>query len=130
MGKPAAKQGDMVTATDIHIVLIPSPAGSVPTPLPHPFVGTLSGDLSSDVRVMGQWVATVGSTAQNQPPHIPQGGSFQRPPSNRGQILVGSATVRVNGRPAARTGDTVMTCADPVDAPNGSIVAVGTVNFG
>jgi len=130
LGKPAAKQGDMVTATDIHIVLIPSPAGSVPTPLPHPFVGTLSGDLSSDVRVMGQWVATVGSTAQNQPPHIPQGGSFQRPPSNRGQILVGSATVRVNGRPAARTGDTVMTCADPVDAPNGSIVAVGTVNFG
>ena len=38
MGQPAAKQGDKVVATDIHIVNIPSPGGPVPTPLPHPFV--------------------------------------------------------------------------------------------
>jgi len=43
MGQPAAKQGDQVVATDVHIVLIPSPGGPVPTPLPHPFVGIISG---------------------------------------------------------------------------------------
>ena len=36
MGQPAAKQGDQVMATDTHIVMIPSPGGPVPTPLPHP----------------------------------------------------------------------------------------------
>ena len=36
MGQPAAKQGDQIVATDTHIVLVPSPGGPVPTPLPHP----------------------------------------------------------------------------------------------
>ena len=39
MGQPAAKQGDQVIATDIHIVMIPSPGGPVPTPLPNPVRG-------------------------------------------------------------------------------------------
>lgn len=130
MGQPAAKQGDMVTAVDIHIILIPSPGGPVPTPLPHPFNGILTGGLSSNVMVMGLPAATVGSTADNMPPHIPQGGPFQKPPTNKGQIITGSGTVLINGKPAARNGDTALTCADPVDAPNGKIVAVGTVMIG
>ncbi|MGB2854702.1 MAG: PAAR domain-containing protein, partial [Dehalococcoidia bacterium] len=53
MGQPAAKQGDQITATDIHIIMIPSPTGPVPTPLPHPFSGIINGGLSSDVIIEG-----------------------------------------------------------------------------
>ena len=126
MGQPAAKQGDQILATDIHIVMIPSPGGPVPTPLPHPFVGIIGGSLSADVKIMGRPAAVVGSTADNTP-HIPQGGPFQKPPMNRGQIIMGSPTVFINGKPAARNGDTALTCNDPADLPVGTVVAVGTV---
>jgi uncharacterized Zn-binding protein involved in type VI secretion len=102
----------------------------VPTPLPHPFNGILSGSLSSNVMIMGVPAATVGSIADNTPPHIPQGGPFQKPPTNKGQIITGSGTVLINGKPAARNGDTAMTCNDPVDMPVGTVVAVGTVMIG
>jgi uncharacterized Zn-binding protein involved in type VI secretion len=130
MGQPAAKQGDKITGMDTHIIMIPSPGGPVPTPLPHPFSGMLDGSLSADVKIMGMPAATVGSTATNMPPHIPQGGPFQMPPSNRGQIIMGSATVRINGKPAARSGDTANTCNDPADMPVGSVIATGTVMIG
>lgn len=130
MGQPAAKQGDQVVGTDTHIIMIPSPGGPVPTPLPHPFTGMLDGSLSPDVKIMGMAAAVVGSTASNMPPHIPQGGPFQMPPSNRGQIIMGSATVLINGKQAARNGDTANTCNDPADMPVGTVIAVGTVLIG
>jgi uncharacterized Zn-binding protein involved in type VI secretion len=130
MGQPAAKQGDQVVATDTHIVMIPSPGGPVPTPLPHPFVGQLDGSLSKDVNVGGKPAAVQGSTATNTPSHIPQGGPFQKPPSNKGTVQLGSTTVLINGKPAARNGDKVMTCNDPADLPVGTIVAAGTVLIG
>ncbi|SPE38473.1 PAAR motif protein [Candidatus Sulfopaludibacter sp. SbA3] len=132
MGQPAAKQGDQIMATDIHIVMVPSPGGPVPTPLPHPFTGILSGGLSSNVNIMGMPAATVNSTADATPPHLPMppGVSFQKPPSNKGTILMGSATVKINGQMAARSGDTAMTCNDPADAPMGTVMAVGTVMVG
>ena len=127
MGQPVAKQGDTVLATDIHIIMIPSPGGPVPTPLPHPFNGMISGALSTNVNVMGKPVAVVGSTADNMPPHSPQGGPFQKPPTNKATILTGSPTVLVNHKPVARNGDTVLTCNDPADLPVGKVIAVGTV---
>jgi uncharacterized Zn-binding protein involved in type VI secretion len=130
MGQSAAKQGDQITAVDTHIILIPSPGGPVPTPLPHPFQGLINGNLSSNVNIMGSPAATQGSTADNLPPHIPQGGPFQKPPGNKGQIMSGSATVMINGKPAARNGDTALTCNDPVDAPVGKVMAIGTVLIG
>lgn len=130
MGRPAAKQNDTVTATDIHIVQIPTPAGPVPTPLPHPFAGRLDGSLSSDVNVQGQPAAVQGSTATNQPSHVPQGGPFQSPPSNRATIRAGSATVLVNGKPMARSGDTTTTCNDPTDLPVATLVATSQVMVG
>jgi len=39
-GKPAAKQGDLVVGIDTHIVMVPSPAGPVPTATPMPFSGS------------------------------------------------------------------------------------------
>lgn len=130
MGQPAAKQGDQIVGVDTHIIMIPSPGGPVPTPLPHPFSGILDGSLSTDVKIMGMAAATLNSTATNTPPHIPQGGPFQAPPSNRGQIIMGSATVLINGKGAARNGDTANTCNDPADMPVGSVIAVGTVLIG
>jgi uncharacterized Zn-binding protein involved in type VI secretion len=130
MGQPAAKQGDQITAIDTHIIMIPSPGGPVPTPLPHPFNGIINGNLSSNVKIMGMPAATQGSTADNVPPHIPQGGLFQKPPSNKGQIIIGSTTVMINGKPAARNGDKALTCNDPADLPAGTVVAVGTVMIG
>lgn len=133
MGQPAAKQGDQITATDTHIVMVPAPPGPpVPTPLPHPFTGIINGQLSSDVNVMGKSAATVGSTADNTPPHIPTppGVSFQKPPANKATIKIGSSTVKINGKDAARNGDVAETCNDPKDLPIGSVVAVGTVLIG
>lgn len=126
MGQPAARQGDAVTGVDTHIVMVPAPPGPpVPTPLPHPFAGQLTQSLSTDVLVDGLGAATVGSVAQNLPPHLPTppGTMFQRPPSNRGSVTLGSATVLINGKGAARLGDTVQTCNDPADAPVGTITA-------
>lgn len=123
MSQPAAGQGHPVVATDTHIVLVPSSGGPVPTPLPHPFAGQLLEGLSTDVLVGGRPAATVGSVAHNLPPHVPTppGTSFQRPPTNRGTVRVGSATVLVNGKGAARQGDPVVTCNDPAEAPVGTI---------
>lgn len=130
MSQPAAKKGDQVIATDIHIVMIPSPGGPVPTPLPHPFTGQIDDGLSEDVNIDGQPAAVVGSKASNTPAHIPQGGNFQSPPSDKATIQMGSATVFINGKQAARNGDTAMTCNDPADLPVGTVIAVGTVNIG
>lgn len=131
MGMPAAKQGDQIVATDTHIIMIPAPPGPpVPTPLPHPFTGIINGSLSPDVKIMGMPAATVGSTATNTPPHIPQGGPFQKPPSNKATVQIGSPTVRINGKMAARQGDVAITCNDPADMPVGTVMAVGTVLIG
>lgn len=132
MGQPAAKNTDKIMATDTHIVMIPAGPSLVPTPLPHPFTGMINGGLVSSVKIGGQAAAVVGSTADNTPAHLPTppGTTFQKPPSNRATVQVGSVTVRIGGKAAARNGDTAMTCNDPADAPVGSIVAVGTVFIG
>jgi uncharacterized Zn-binding protein involved in type VI secretion len=130
MGMPIAKANDQVIAVDTHIVLVPP--FMTPAPLPHVFAGALNGGLAPTVNVGGQAAAVVGSTADNQPPHIPTppGVSFQSPPANKGTVQVGSATVRITGKGAARTGDVVQTCNDPADLPVGQIVAAGTVMAG
>ena len=128
MGQPAAKQGDRITAVDTHIIQPPPPA--TPVPVPHNFNGIIDGGLSSDVNIEGRPAATVNSTATNTPPHIPQGGTFVNPPKNKGQIIRGSATVFINGKPAARAGDTALTCNDPSDLPVGAVVAQSRVMIG
>ena len=130
MGQLAAKENDMVVGTDIHVVMIPSPGGPVPTPLPHPFAGKLDGQLSPDVTIDGKAAAAKGSTASNSPAHVPQGGPFQTPPKNRAEVMTGSTTVLVNGKPMARMGDTALTCNDPADQPVGQVVAASTVLAG
>ena len=130
MGQPAAKEGDQVMATDTHIINIPSPGGPIPTPLPHPFMGKIDGNLSGDVNIDGKPAAFEGSTATNTPAHIPQGGPFQSPPKDKATIKKGSGTVFINGKPVVRNGDMAETCNDPADLPVGTVIAVSTVMVG
>ncbi|WP_293373995.1 PAAR domain-containing protein [Nevskia sp.] len=117
MGQPAAKQGDRIVATDTH-----TPPNS--TPLTMPFDGLLSMGLSADVKIMGAAAATIGAKASNTVPHPGVTAS------NMGEIIAGSSSVFINGRPAARSGDTCNTCNDAGDLPIGQVSATGTVNIG
>ena len=125
---PAAKQGDKISATDTHLIQPPGTAPPVSTPLP--FMGLINGGLSTNVNIMAMPAATRNSTATNTPPHVPVGGTFVNPPSNKATIIMGSTLVNINGQPAARNGDTATTCNDPSDLPVGKVIAAGTVNFG
>ena len=130
MGKPAAKKGDQISGICVHTVMVPSSTGSIPQQLPHFFTGIIDGNLSSDVRIMGQPAAMEGSTATNKPSHVPTppGTSFQKSPDNKATIDKGSSTVRINGKPAARAYDTAKTCSEVND--KGMIIAFGTVRIG
>jgi uncharacterized Zn-binding protein involved in type VI secretion len=130
MGKPGAKKGDQVVAIDTHVVMIPSPGGPVPTPLPSPFSGQLSDSLSATVYIDEQPAAVKGSTADNSPAHVPAGGPFQKQPSNKATVDSGSSTVFFDEKEAARMGDQAKTCNDPADAPKGKVIASGTVLIG
>ena len=126
-GQPAAAANDKVVGVDVHIVMVPAPpAPPVPTPLPHPFMGKLDDGLSSDVQIGGQAAATVDSVAHTFPPlHLPTppGTAFQNPPANQGKVFMGSMTVLIDGKPAARMGDIVKTCNDPTDMPVSTIMS-------
>ncbi len=130
MGKPAAKLGDRIQATDIHIVMVVAGPSTVPTPMPSPFSGLINGGVSTNVMVDGKPAAILQCSATNVPPHIPSGGAFQNPPTNRATVITGSATVLINNKPAVRAGDTALTCNDPSPLPIGKVIAVGTVLIG
>ena len=123
--------GDKVTGVDVHIVLVPSPGGPVPTPLPHPFNGTIASGCSTNVLIGNKPAAVVGASVTNTPPHLPTppGTSFSVPPTNQGTIIPpGGATVLVNNKPIARVGDQVQTCNDPVPAPTCAITGPGVAS--
>lgn len=133
MGTPAATANAQVVGVDVHIVLVPTPGGPVPTPLPHPFAGSIQSGTVLTVMVGGQPLATRDSVAVNAPPHLPTppGTAFQSPPANQGSVTQSSVTVLAGGKGVARVGDVVSTCNDPVDAPVSTIVGpVGTVMVG
>jgi uncharacterized Zn-binding protein involved in type VI secretion len=135
MGQPAAKQNDRITATDTHVVMVPSASGQVPTPLPgHVFDAPLTEGLSADVRIQGRSAAVVGSVARtNLASHMPMapGVAFQTPPTFEGRITMGSTTVFINGKQAARAGDPAITCNDPPSPPPGlgRVVVAGPTVF-
>ena len=131
MGKPAAKEGDIISSpADIHMVQVPTPSGVATVPLPHPFKGKLTEALSRNVRIEGKPAATSGSWGENKPKHVALGIKFQNDPSNEGRVFLGSSTVRINKKQAARAGDPVLTCNDPTDLPIGKIQANSKVRIG
>ena len=127
MGSPAAKQGDMITATDNHNIQPPS---GPPVMTPLPFIGILDDGLCQSVLIMGLPAATVDSVASNTPPHIPTGGSFVSPPDDKATIAQGSSSVNIGGKAAARDGDPADTCNDDGEPQGGTVMASGSVMIG
>ncbi len=120
MNPAAAKRGDTIEATDTH--LLPDS-----TPISLKFKGVIDSGLCDSVLIMDQPSATQDSGASNIPPHP---GAFLRPPSNKGRIILGSQSVLIDDKPAARDGDMASTCNDPVDLPFGTVKASGSVCIG
>lgn len=120
---PAARKDDPVSGVDTHIIMIPTPAGEVPTPIPHPFKAKIASGVSTNVKIGGKFAAVSGSQTQNEPSHVPMGPRFMVNPTNKGTVLIGSTSVMINKKPAARQGDKVLTCNDPAPLPMGTIVA-------
>ncbi|MEO1417150.1 MAG: DUF6531 domain-containing protein [Bacteroidota bacterium] len=119
-----AKHMDPVMGIDIHIVMVPTPAGPVPTPLPHPFIGMVFDPMDlvpivgATVIVNGMPVGVAGTGAKNIPPHFPIGGPTfgPPPPGNEGEIFMGSMTVLADGEPFSYTALPVLSCS-AVGAP-------------
>ena len=59
----AAKQDDTIyNANETHIVMVPSPSGQTPTPVPlHVFNAPIKEDVSSDVNIEGKPAAVVAA---------------------------------------------------------------------
>jgi len=111
MGQPAAKMNDLiVNAGDLHVVI--NAESGAPTTEPLPFNGPITMATCATVRINSLQAAVVGSMAQNTPPHVPLDGTFSVPPTNLGRVVMGSLTVRLGGRAAARAGDVCETCHD------------------
>ena len=110
------KQFDIVLGVDIHIIQPPGPVP--PVPIPHPFVGMVYDPmefvpiLGASNLVNGIPRAQAGTTVKATPPHFPIGGTFIKPPSNDGEIFMGSMSVPVEGEPFPFLGCPVMTCQD------------------
>ena len=121
----AAKNGDSVKAIDVHEVYV----GDSTQMLRHPFRGQLIEGLSSNVLIQDQPAATLGSIAKNV--HVARGNGFVKTPENNGSITSGSSSVFINGKAAARNGDTVETCDDiKQENSNGKVIASGSVLIG
>lgn len=110
------KQFDIVLGVDIHIVQPPGPVP--PVPIPHPFVGMVYDPmefvpiLGASILANGLPRAQAGTTVKATVPHIPIGGVFVKPPSNDGEIFMGSISVPSEGEPFGFLGCPVLTCQD------------------
>ena len=115
----AAKFGDPVIGIDIHRVMVPTPAGPVPTPLPHPFIGVVFDPLGAAmtaamgavfgggglVLINGMPCANAGTEVKGfrhvpTPPGVaPDPGDI---PANEGTLVTGSKTVLFGGASQSR----------------------------
>ena len=106
----AAKHLDLVVGVDTHIVMVPTPAGPVPTPLPQPFVGIVFDEfdyipgIGGTVYINGMMRAQAGTGGKATPPHVPIGGPSYGPPppTNEAEVFMGSQTVSVDGDAMSR----------------------------
>lgn len=128
MGQPAVVMNDQIMGIcSIH--MIPGPMGApVPAP-PLPFAAPLTIGLAPTVMIGGLPAAVQGSSGLNTPPHVGLHPSdpYMAPPAQMGQVMVGSATVLFEGKPAAYTGCQVGMCAS---LPGQMIGSAATVLIG
>jgi uncharacterized Zn-binding protein involved in type VI secretion len=139
MAQPAAKAGDEIVATDTHIAVLQPPPPGRTKQLKYEFRGRIAGAVSANVFIEGKAAATIGSTAITRShipaapvvPHSPLPIAFMIPPTHLGRISRGSATVRINGKAAARHADLAETCNDPEGMKEvGTVEASSSVRIG
>lgn len=119
---PVARANDRIVGMDTHVEMVPTPGGTVPTPMPFNFSGKIGGDLASNVKANDKLIAVVGSTADNSPAHVPNAGPFQRSPKNKATIVDGSGTVKANDKAVARLGDPADSCDDLGASRNAHVI--------
>jgi uncharacterized Zn-binding protein involved in type VI secretion len=109
MGEPAAVMGDMIVGGCVHSLV------ALGAPGPLPFSAPLSQSLAATVLIGGRAAAVAGSFGLCTPPHagVLPADPFFAPPIQQGKVISGSATVLIEGRPAAKTGSPSMTCMAP-----------------
>ncbi|ATB35060.1 hypothetical protein CYFUS_000472 [Cystobacter fuscus] len=134
---------DPVLGLDIHIVLMPTPAGPVPTPIPQPFVGLVFdpvglamgaamgmalGSGPGLVLVNNLPVTNAGTAVTNllTLPHLPVPGvAFAKgKPGNDAELFFGSLNVSLGGSLGVRLGDIALSCSDPVRLPTSLVLAI------
>jgi len=105
MGTPAAVMGDRINGI-CTVYLVPGAAGA-PTPAPPmPFSSPLTVALATRTLITGKPATMEGSSGFNTPPHVGLHPSdpFMLPTAQIGRVVKGSASVLIEGRPAAKTG--------------------------
>ncbi len=128
--KQIAAKDDQVIGIDIHIVMVPAPpAAPMPTPLPHPFIGKLDAELSSNVTIGSRAAAVMGSLAHNNTPkHMPTppGTAFQKPPKNEAEVTSGTTQkVKINGKNTAVITSMATSCDDLGTRNQSTVIAIG-----
>jgi uncharacterized Zn-binding protein involved in type VI secretion len=126
MGQPAVVLNDRINGSCL-LHQIPSPTGApMPSPAPLPFSAPLTLGLATRVTIGGRPMAVVGSSGYNTPPHVGLHASdpFLVPNLQEGRVLSGSATVLVEGKPAAYSSCPVAQCGGVPAQLVGSAVQV------
>ena len=137
----AAKFGDPVIGIDIHRVIVPTPAGPVPVPLPHPFVGVVFDPLGAAIGAAmgavfggGGLVLVNGMPCANTGTEVKGFGHIPTPPgvapdpgdipANEGTLVTGSKTVLFGGASQSRMTSLVSSCSWPVNLPTSVCLAI------
>ena len=115
-GKQIATQDDKVMGFDTHIMVIPSGPSTTTAPLPHPFIGKITDEISDNVKIKDKGVATKGSKAKHDDSmhmQLPGTIQFQNSPKCEGEVTGGTGSkVKVNGKEVAVIGSQITTCND------------------
>jgi uncharacterized Zn-binding protein involved in type VI secretion len=131
MGQPAAVMGDNVLQDAPHCHAPMHPPAPTPTPQPHPPMPLAITINTSTNVLIGSKPAAVASPIPGQGSQTVLCSIPVCIPGAPGQIIKGSMTVQINGKPAARVGDTTShappygACVGPIPGPTGKILPPG-----
>ena len=124
MGMPASVKGDMVLQTPPVHCHQPHPMGPAQVPIPLPVAPPLkmASPLAKKVKIGGKPAVRVSDkTKADSIPGCPKA------KGGPGEVALGSFTVKIEGKLAARFGDMTkhMSCMAPIPAPVGKILGPG-----